>query len=61
MLMRLSFHETVGTIRRSAEWHSAVSPTGSRQGVRFCGISQIANLRYGRLPVCATKRRLRNR
>jgi hypothetical protein len=33
----------------------AVSPTGSRQGVRNWRHRRIANPRYGRLPVCATR------
>ncbi len=35
---------------RSADSLSAVSPTGSRQRVR----PQVANLRHGRVPLCAT-------
>ena len=45
---------------RSAGWQPAVSPTGSRQGAASSEAvddtkpSQVANLRHGRLPVCAT-------
>ena len=45
----------------SAEWHSAVSPTGSRPNdlpptklLPDGGPMRVANPRYGRLPACAT-------
>ena len=40
---------------RSAGWQPAVSPTGSRQRVPSCERLRIANPRYSRLPVCATR------
>ena len=56
--------QTLGwtTNHRSADCQSAVSPTGSRQPVEPSQPRvpwrnpQVANLRYSRLPVCATDR-----